>query len=227
MKTRIINLPILLVAFCMTALFLSSCKKDNEPIVYGNTNVKIVNTVAASQPQDFYQGDQKVSTASLAFGASSSTYYTVTGGPSIYSFKDAGTATTTAAINYSLEEGSYYTLYYYTAENGSVGIAGIRNDVSAPAAGKAKVRFLNLGFALTNSLKIYQTLGGAIILNSLPTGFSNYSTIDANTGLSVTVIGSPTTLTIDGSSFVAGKIYTVWFDSITPTTVNYHIVAEN
>jgi hypothetical protein len=189
----------------------------------------VVNTVSGSQPQDFYQESTKVSTTALAYGESSATYYTVVGGPSIFGFKDAGTTTATAASSYGLEPNAFYTLFYYKNLAGTGLVAAAPDDSTAPAAGKAKIRFANFGFTLNNNLNIKYNVSGAVVLNGLGTAFSDYILVDANgaTDLGVTVVGSPITLVIPGTSFLSGKIYVVWFDAVTPTTVNYHVILQN
>jgi hypothetical protein len=229
MKTRFDKSPIFIIALvCLVAVLISSCKKsDPEPIVYGDAKVRVVNAVSASQAQDFYQGDNKISTTALAFGASSTSYYTVGGGPSTLTFKNTGTSTATASSSVGLEGGASYTIFYYTNSAGNAAITGAMDDTAAPAAGKAKVRFVNLGFTLSNSLNIAYTATSALIIGNLGTAFSNYYSLDPALDLSVTVAGAPVSLVVPGTNFVAGKIYTVWFDAVTTTTVNYHVVVQN
>jgi len=219
---------IIFTMMCVGAILISSCKKDNqEPIVYGDASIRIVNTVSGSSGQDFYQGDTKISTTAVAYGTASSSYYTVKGGPTKLSFTNTGSTTVTASANVQIEEAAFYTVFYYTSSSGSNEITGYKDDNSAPAAGKARVRFLNLGFSFNNSLNVTYVSNGTVIAGGLGLGISAYYSVDPGTDLGITVIGSPVTGVISGSNFVAGKIYTVWFDAITATTANYHVVAQN
>jgi hypothetical protein len=231
MKTRIYKSIIFQIAFlAVAAILISSCKKsDPEPIVYGNAKVRVVNTVSGSQPQDFYQEGTKISTTPVAYSEASANYYTVVGGPSLFGFKDAGTTNATAAGSFGLQPDGLYTMFYYKNGTGVGQVAVAPDDNTAPAAGKAKIRFVNFGFALNNALNIKYNTSGAVVLNGLGTAFSDYILVDANgaTDLAVTVVGSPTWLTIPGSNFASGKIYAVWFDAVTATTVNYHVVLQN
>lgn len=228
MKTIFKNKSVVLFTMIgVGAMLFSSCKKDSTPIVYGDAKVRTVNAHSTSSAQHFYQNDVKLSTTAVAYGTASSDYIVVKGGPSVISFKDATTGTATAAANVGIDEGSSYTVFYYKNSAGSGDITGFKDDNTAPASGKAKVRFLNMGFTLNNTLNITYASSGAVIVNDLGLSMSNYASIDANTDLGVLVLGSPVTGIIAGSNFVAGKIYTVWFEAASPTSVTYHVVAQN
>lgn len=229
MKAKLFRRAILTFSIVIGGVaVMSSCKKlDSTPIVYANAQARVVNTISTSSPQDFYQGDSKLTTSSVAYGNNSSSYLTIGGGPSIVSFRNTGSGTITVSKSIGVEEGVYYSIYLYTNGSGNADIAGFYDDTTAPASGKAKVRFINFGFSLNNSLNITNSGTGALISGNLGNVSSSYYAIDANTSLGVTVIGSPTTAIIAGSNFVSGKIYSVWFDAASASTVNYHIVTEN
>jgi hypothetical protein len=227
MKTMYKNkLSILFTMVCAGTILLSSCKKDSTPIVYADAKVRIVNANATSSTQDFYQNDVKISTTALAYGSASTGYYTVKGGPSSFAFRDSGTATLTASRNVSVGENGSYTIFYYKDASGNGDLTGFLDDNTAPATGKARVRFLNFGFSFNNAINVSYASTGTLIVNGLGLDISSYYSIDPNTDLGVAVIGSPATV-IQGSNFVAGKIYTVWFDATSATTANYHVVVQN
>jgi hypothetical protein len=210
------------------SVLISSCKKlDNEAVVYANARVRVINAIAASSSQDFYQGDNKISTIPVSYGNYSSSYLTIAGGPSVVSFRNSGSGNVTVTKTIGAEENASYSIYLYTNSAGTADIAGFYDDPALPAAGKAKIRFINFGFSLNNSLNITYAGSGTVIVGNLGNVSSSYYAIDANTDLGVTVIGSPTTGLIAGSNFASGKIYTVWFDSATSSTANFHVVAEN
>ncbi len=218
----------LLAAVCMVAVLVSSCKKNDDPVVVsGDAKIKVVNAVQGSNAQDFYQGSTKLTTTALAYGDASD-YFTVKAGSSTISFKDATTATLKASANVGMNTNGSYTAFYYTDASGAGQITGFGDDNTAPASGKAKVRFMNLGSAFNNSVNIIIS-GGSALINGLQYGnVSAYNLIDANVNaLTVSIVGSGTTTVIPASTFQSGKVYTVWFDAANSTTANYHVILHN
>jgi hypothetical protein len=219
----------ILTMFCMITVLISSCKKNDdtyEPVVYGDANIRVVNTVSGSNAQDFYQGDTKLSTTAIAYGENTPSIK-LKAGNSIISLKSTGTTTTTTSSNTLLETNINYTFFYYTNLGGAAQFNGLIDNNAAPATGKVKVRFLNLGSALNNTLNISIT-GGSVVVTGI--GFANatdYYSLDANSSLDFTVLSSGITGNIPGTNFVSGKIYTVWFDAATSTTAKFHIIQQN
>jgi hypothetical protein len=212
----------------IATILISSCKKDDpEPFVYTTANIRIVNAVVGSSPQDFYQADTKVSTTAINYGEYSTSYLTVKAGPSTVSYRTT-TGSTTASSAIGVDNDLSYTAFLFSNSTGSAQITGFQDDTSAPPAGKARVRFLNIGAALNNTLSVVvSTTGGATLTSGLAYGYvSAYSNIDPNVDLAVTVLGAPTTGVIPGNNFVAGKVYTVWFDAGTQTSAIYHVVVQ-
>lgn len=229
MKTFYKKQAIILTMIGMVAVLISSCKNnddDFEPVVYGDANIRLTNTVLGSNSQEFYQADTKLTTTSIAY-AETSPLIKLKAGNSIISFKNAGTTTTTASLNVGLETNVNYTAFYYTNSGGAGQIFGFSDDNIAPASGKVKVRFVNLGSALNNTLNI-NIAGGAAVITGL--GFekaTTYATLDAGTNLEFTVLSSGIAVPISGTNFASGKIYTIWFDAATSTTAKFHIIQQN
>jgi len=229
MKTFYKKTPTILTMICLGLILISSCKKDEpEDIVYGNAKIRVVNTVPNSAAQDFYQGEAKISTSSVTYG-NSSDYLTVKAGKSTVSFRNSGTTTVSAVGTIGANTDGVYTLFYYTNGNGGGEVDGFADDNTAPATGKARVRFISLGLAFNNTLSVsYTGLAGTSIVSGLAYGnVSAYNSIDPNVDLSVVVLGSASTTVIPGNNFVAGKNYTVWFDAASSTSANYHVILQN
>lgn len=217
----------ILTMFVILLAVTSSCKKDNDPvIVQGDAKVRVVNAVQGSNPQDFYQGDTKITTTAVAYGESSS-YLTVKSGTSTISFKNTSSTTTTASSNVSIALNANVTVFYYTDGSGAIKVDGIADDNTTPATGKARVRFINLGASLANAINIFSTNSTALINGLNFQNSSAYTSIDANTSLTASVVGSTAVASIPGSTFQAGKVYTIWFDAATTTSVNYHVIVQN
>jgi len=217
---------IIFTMICMIGL-MSSCKKNNDDvIVEGTANLRVVNSVQGSSAQDFYQRDTKLTTSAVAYGESSG-YLTAQSGASTVSFRNSGSTSANASANVGIKANASYTVFYYTNATGAAQLNGYEDDNSAPASGKSKVRFVNVGSALANSISVVAT-GGASLTTGLTFGYSSsYSTIDANTALNVNILGSANTTVIPGTTFQSGKIYTIWFDAANTTTANYHVIVQN
>lgn len=216
-----------IAALSICAVLISSCKKDPDPvpIVYGDAKISVTNTVTGSNAQDFYQNDTKISTAAVAYGETSG-LYVVKAGNSTISFKDAGTTTVKASLPVGLETDISYTGFYYVDPAGSFKITGFGNDNVAPAIGKYKVRFVNLGSKLTNPLRAGINGGNALIGDL---GFGNataYFTVEVGSPVEIAVLNTTKVTSIPTNTFVSGKIYTVWIDG-TDFTANYHVIQHN
>ena len=228
MKTLLNTRSKFLLLISVSILTLSACKKiKQEEPVQGDSKIRVINTVVGSTPQDVYQNETKLSTTAIAYGQNTG-YLTIKGGiSSTIALKNEGTQVVSASTIASPYADVSYTLFYYSSANGSPSFAGFADENSQVPAGKVRIRFMNLGAVLSNNINVSITGVGAVV-GGLAYGYlSPYNNIDANTSLNVSVIGSTDTKVIPGTEFEAGKIYTVWFDALNATTVNYHVVAQN
>ncbi|RZL45762.1 MAG: DUF4397 domain-containing protein [Pedobacter sp.] len=228
MKTFTFKKSTLLFTMLSTfAVLITSCKKDEEipPIVYGDAKFTVTNAVAASGPQDFFQNTTKISTTAIAYGQTSQVLTVKAGSSDLY-LKNEGTTTVTASLPVGLETDISYTTFYYASPVGKGLITGFANDQVAPAIAKVKVRFVNLGGLLTNPINV-GIVGGSALNSNLGFGSAtSYFTLDAGSAIEVAVLGTTKVTSIPTSSFVSGKIYTVWIDG-TDFTANAHVIQQN
>lgn len=228
MKTLLHSKTKFLMLMSVMLLGLASCKKNEpEPPVIGDAKMRVINTVSGSTGQDVYQNDTKLSTSAITYGQHTE-YLTVKGGVSSSVFlKNQGTQVQSASTIASFYADQSYTLFYYSNATGAGAIAGVVDDNTPVASGKVRVRFMNLGTILSNYINVNITGGNAVISGLAPGHLSAYNIFDANTSLTVNVIGATETKVIPATEFVSGKIYTVWFDAANPNLANYHIVLQN
>jgi len=212
---------------CVFLLTFSSCKKiEPEVIVEGEAKIRVVNTVFGSNPQDIFQNSTKLNTTAIAFGENTS-YLTVKSGVSTtIALKNANSDVVTSSAVVALQNNSSFTIFYYTNPSGEGRINGLPDDNTVPANGKSRVRFINFGAALGNSVNISLANGTAIVNGLTYEYASSYKDVDAGISLNVSVIGGETKV-IPGTEFQSGKIYTVWLDAVNSTTLNYHMVVQN
>ncbi len=224
MKTNFKNLLKTSAIAVALALSFTSCNKsEDDENMETTASITVVNSVEGAPAQDFYLNDEK-SGNSISYG-SSSTINATTGSKTAV-FKNSGSTTANATANVTLSANANQSIFLIKEANGNYGTSTYAND-NATVSGKAKVRFINTGSLLSGTVNVATSAGTSLVSALAFKTASTYQTIDANTALNVTVIGSLETTTIAGSEFQAGKNYTVWFDSATSTKVKYHVIAQN
>ncbi|MGF1925309.1 MAG: DUF4397 domain-containing protein [Bacteroidia bacterium] len=215
----------MVLGLLICSTLLVACKREEE-IIDGNAKFRLVNAFQGSQSQDFYQGDTKISTTAIAYGEASD-YLTVKAGASTVAFKSANTQDVSASGSIGINNDISYTVFYAKNSTGVGEITGYPETNTAPPAGKAGVRFVNLGAALTSAVLVSFSTGEPIT-NSL--GFGNitgYAVLDPTAELKFSLLGSVNSAIIPAATFQGGKLYTVWFDAANTTTAQYHVVAQN
>lgn len=213
-------LSLLAFSFILVSLALTSCMKDGGSTSL-STFVQVTNSAEGSVPQDFYLDSAKVSTSAVAYG-SSSAYLKTTPGNHLAKFKNSGTANANASLSLSLEAGQYYSVFYADG-NAS---ASFQDDRTAPQAGKAKVRFINLSSALSSTVDFAAAGGAKLVSNLAYKTASAYYDIDAATAFSLYLSGSSSVLVSIPATLQAGHIYTIYVSGATSTTITSHVVTE-
>lgn len=211
--------------FAFIIASFSSCTKDDGASVSGSANLMIVNGAEGSAPQDYYVDNAKVTGSAVAYTQNSG-YITTNAGDHQGQFRTTGTATANATTNLSMESGKYYTVYLTGSGNSSTAIT-TTDDMSAPPAGKAKVRFVHLSSAVASSIDLAVSGGSKIVSGLTYQTASAYNNIDANTSLTISVAGSSNTLlTIPAVLVQPGKIYTVFISGATATSLSFNVIAQ-
>jgi hypothetical protein len=223
------SFKLLPVAFIAAASIFTSCNKNNnQGSANGalNAKVKIVNTVDGSSAQDFYIDNVKLDASAVAY-TQSSDYLSTKSGSHTAKFTNSGSTTANVSFNVSLQADSNYTIYY--TANGSTTASVVTTDnLVAPAANMAKVRFINLSNAVTSNVDFGISATSKLITNLAARAVSAYSQVAANTTFYLYSAGSINAmLTIPATTIQAGKIYTIYISGSTTLDLNYNIVAEN
>ncbi|MHA4894768.1 DUF4397 domain-containing protein [Pedobacter sp. PWIIR3] len=187
-------------------ILVSGCvKKDETPV--GEAHLRFVNAVSGSASQDVYVGSTSVNQLGLGY-AQATPYTSVTSGINLVSFADKGTLVANAIINYNTEIGSYSSVYYYKNLTGTLVAGAIRDDMTEPPSGKARVRFVHLNNFLDNSLRV-SAVGGAELFPALVFGSASaYFDVAPGTKFQAAATGVVTSPEIN-FNVLAGKIYTI------------------
>ncbi len=205
-RTLFRKLPLIAAVFG-TVLF-SSCSDDDDIENGKSVNVKVVNSAEASGSQDFYIDGTKVTTVSEN-QASNYIATTNSGNDRDVEFKKTGSSEVYASEDVDLKDNKNYT-FILSGTGNSAKITAAEDDLSAPASGKAKVRFIHLNSGagkvdlgvVTNSKLVsnvsygdvsnfFEVEAGAQVLNVYPAGQANSN------------------LALNFAALNAGRIYTV------------------
>src|SRR5690606_19953588 len=220
-KNNFLSKALLLGVFCLPMVF-TACSDNDEVDSGESSRVKIVNASEASTPQDFYLNDRKVNSSAIAYRASSEGYVTTkSGNDQEAEFRTSGSVTASSEVD--LKGDKNYTFFLH-GQGTATRILTTEDDLTAPAEGKAKIRFahlsaaanqgvdLNIGGAeLRSGLHANSTTGclpidgGLHHLSVLAAG-SNSNPIELN--LSALGAGSLYTVVISGSSNVSATLFT-------------------
>lgn len=224
----------LLTMLALTGMFaFSSCSKDDDDTtVDPDATVKIVNVLPDAGPVDVYNGSSKLNSSAIGYGEATG-YLNVKDGDTRFDFKSTATGSTVLSAPVNFDGGSYSL--FATGEtdgNATVGILA-KDDLGAPASGKAKIRFVHAG---SDAPAVNFLLNdNAIVSSAGYKSASEYREVDAGTyALKLNNASSGETVTTrDGIVIEAGKIYTVVAQGlVSPTPIveqpfSLNILANN
>lgn len=236
MKTSFLSFSKAGMALMVAGLSVfASCSKKYDPVPEPEGDIKVrgVNTVQGSASQDFYINDTKKGTQVIAYG-SASDYFTVSSGNNAFKFYDAGTTTLRAESQvYNIPIGLNVTAFYLQTPGGQFGVFPVGDDITTPASGKARVRFLYFNkFMTTTSVISVTTVGqstplvpalGHLLDPNVQTAYYN---VDAGTKFKFAATGVTDAPEFD-PGIVAGKIYTIWVDGTSATNLTGHVIVQN
>lgn len=214
----------ILVASLVVAAF-ASCKKDDDtPAPVEEAKIKIKHASPDAPSVDLYVDGAKINTAALAYNNNTG-YVKIKAGARNIKVNAAGATTSVINSNVTLTKDKNYTLF---AANRLSAIEGVllEDNLAAPAAGKAHVRFVHLspdapavnivnGTATTNMFSSLAFKSG--------TAFTPVDATAAGTAFAFNIRNASTSaaVTTINANLVAGKIYTIVIRGfVTPPTGN-------
>jgi len=209
------------IAGCMfLSVLMVACKKDDNDSPQQDARVIMVNASPGdSVAYDFYFNDAKFNTQPLNYPANSG-YVALK--PANYTIKVAAVNTINplASGSYGINGGKSYSVFTYdTLLAGKIKLFATEDDLTAPAAGKAKVRFFHLS-PVSLAVDILANDSVVFANRSYADNVSNNAKgafISVNAGVytvKVKLAGSspaiPALLTMNNISFSDGVIYTIF-----------------
>ncbi|MEJ7558754.1 MAG: DUF4397 domain-containing protein [Pedobacter sp.] len=206
-------------------IFLNSCVKKTE-VPVGEVKIRFVNAVRNSLAQDVYVNNGKLDVAPVAAGQATA-YLSLYSGQNYLAMANTGTSAPNGdIIPYNAVIGSYATFFYVQNLQGAPATGLKEDDMTAPASGKARVRFIHLNGFLNNSLSV-SVVGGGQLFPAL--GFGNASSYyDVDPGVKFQVAATlVVTAPVVDANLKAGKIYTIFFNGTTGTELYGNLLIQN
>lgn len=221
-------------ALLFSSLAFVSCKKEKKE----EARVLVTHASPDAPGVDLLVDNQKVNASALTF-PNSTGYLTVTAGTRNIKVNAAGTTTTVINADVPFTKDKNYSLFACN-QLSSIGAVLVEDDLTAPASGKAHIRFFHLSPgapAVTVGVlngDVFTPVFSNRAFETQTTAAANqaFAPVDAGTyTFDVRVAGSSTSvLTVPGVALQAGKIYTVFARGIvgnSTTPLGASIITHN
>lgn len=208
------------------SIFLGSCVKEKD-VPVGEVKIRFVNALPNSLPQDVYVNSSKVNVPAVQPGQATS-YLSFQSGLNYLAMANTGTTVANGdIIPYSGVIGSSATFFYTQNLSGGSATGLKEDDMTLPATGKARVRFIHLNSFLNNSIRVTVVGGLEPLFAGLGFGSaSSYYNVDPGSKFQVAATGVTTAPVID-VNIQAGKIYTFFFNGTTDTELYGNMLIQN
>lgn len=191
------------------AFGISSCNHDETPIL-NTANLMVVHTSPDAPGVDLLVDNIKVNASALTF-PNNTGYLPLIEGTRNLKVNVAGTTTTVINADVPFTKNTSQTLFAIDSVS-KLSTLLLTDNLTAPAAGKAHVRFVHLS-PNAPAVDIALANAGAVVFPNVSfKGYTAFTPLDAGTyNLEVRVAGSQTVaLPLPGIVLEAGKIYTVF-----------------
>jgi Domain of unknown function (DUF4397) len=212
MKQSILKFSTLALAAAVIMTSFSSCKDDDDDTAtpsLGTAKMMVVHASPDAPGVDLYVAGSKVNTDPVEF-LDATGYLSVTEGTRNVKVNVAGTSTTVINADLPFTKNVNYTLFAVDSVS-KLSTVRLTDDLTAPAAGKAHVRFVHLS-PNAPAVDVAVTGGAVVFANKSFKQSTDFTPLDAGTyNLEVRVAGTSTVaLDLDPITLTAGKIYTVY-----------------
>lgn len=193
--------------FLTAILLVSSCKKEE---THSHANVLVAHASPDAPGVDLLVDDSKQNSAALTF-PNNTGYLQVETGTRNIKVNVIGTSTTVIEADLTLAKDMNYSVFAVDSVS-KISAVVLTDDLTAPAAGKAHVRFVHLS-PNAPAVDIAVASSGAVVFgNKAFKEYTAFTPLDAGTyNLDVRVAGTSTVaLVLPAITLEAGKIYTVF-----------------
>ncbi|MGA9117302.1 MAG: DUF4397 domain-containing protein [Bacteroidota bacterium] len=213
-------------------LTLAGCSEDETttPPAPQTARVMVVHASPDAPPVDLYVDDVKVNQTPLSF-PNATAYLTVPAGTRNVKVKVGGDTVTVLNQTLPVAAGSVSTVFAADSV-AQLKTLLLADNLAAPAAGKAHVRFVHLS-PNADTVDVAVTGGPVLFAGQGFLEYSAFTPVDAGTyDLEVRLAGSATpVLALNGVALAPGKIYTVWargfVGGVGPQALGAQIIVNN
>lgn len=202
------------LSLAMLSLTVTSCDEDEDDVETPKAQVMVVHA-SPNAPAVDVRINNTVALSNVAY-PSNSNYNAVNAGATNLKISPTGTMTYVIDANVNLSANTNYSVFAIDSV-AEIKAAVVTDNLTAPAAGKAHVRFFH--FSPNAPAVDVAVTGGPVLFSNRSfndqvtnTNAVNFTAVDAGTyNLEVRATGTtPAVLTIPNVSLSAGKIYTIF-----------------
>lgn len=215
------------LTFSMLSLGLVSCSKmdsNYEPIQVSGLN--IIQAVPTTELLDVYVDNTRANGTEFEFGSKIG-YLSAFSGNRAFNVTKRGTSTSLKSLQHTLKPQAGYSLFVANTL-ANIEFLMLEDNLEKPAAGKAKIRFVNLS---PDAGTLALNVNGAatdLAINKAFKEFSAFETVDAteNATLNIKNASGATETSIAAVKLEDGKIYTVYAKGIKANTDDTRLSAK-
>lgn len=193
---------------------LAACKKDKDktpPTINPGRVAMLVSSPGATEFSFLLNGTKTTTAKALTYNTVID-YTDIKAGTGEFSFTKKDATEVLAKINYEIKSQRNYSLIV-TDKSPKAALILVEDDLSAPAAGKAKVRFVNLSpDAPELDLYVAGKLDAGVTKKAFK-AVSSFVSIDPGAEIKFEIKENGKTdvlATLDKYKIESGKIYTIW-----------------
>jgi len=198
------------------AMAFTACKKDKNPETPKNAKLSIIHASPGNPELSFYVNGQKANTSTSLTYSTTIPYADIKPGSQVLSVTKKGASEVLAKSSFDLKSANNFSVYVAGTPTNTV-LVFAQDDLSAPAAGKAKVRFVNMS---PNAGSLDFSVEGktvALASNQDFKSVTGYSSIDPGNEVTFEIKQNGKTEVLTNLPKVKieqGKIYTLWAKGI-------------
>jgi hypothetical protein len=215
------------VTILSLAISISSCEK-NDVDEGGSVNLKVVNASPNSTGMSFILANTVLVSGGLDFTESSDYINTNAGSRMVAQFRTEGSSANFASGELWIFRDLTYTVYL-AGEGSNARVKFYQDNLSAPASGKARVKFLDFSNGIPANINIKNGAGNNLVTNLIRDIPSSYQDIDSGAlSLQIYDTALKTSVgTFEAGTLAAGKIYTIYITGSSSDNVSVHQVVHN
>ncbi|HKG05870.1 MAG TPA: DUF4397 domain-containing protein [Pedobacter sp.] len=209
--TNFKNITKSFIALAALSVTLAACSKDKDYTPPPISGLNVIHASPTTEKLDIYVENTKANTAEFAFGNKIGYLNLYSGSRRLVTTKK-GITTTLLTQDFVLEDQKIYSLFIYDKFD-AVKYLMIKDEITAPAAGKAKIRFVHL---CPDALALNLNIAGKdtdIFTNKSFKAYTDFVDIDPAEKVTFNVknkADGTLATKIQDVKIEAGKVYTVW-----------------